>query len=115
MKFSSLKKLSFKSGLSVRKSMLFWYRSYRWLLIVLFLGILALGGWNWYESLYRYAWTDAQKKQFLESYAAETDFRAARFEKVIHELNTRKERNAEVLVVQHDLFRLDKILDKNLH
>jgi hypothetical protein len=51
----------------------------------------------------------------LESYAAETDFRAARFEKVIHELNTRKERNAEVPVVQHDLFRLDKILDKNLH
>lgn len=107
MKLSSFKSFTFKQSFSVRKSMLFWYQSHRWFFIILFLAVLALGGWKWYQSLYRYTWTESQKQIFLKSYADETDFRVNRFDMVIQELDKRKERNAAMPTIEHDLFRLD--------
>lgn len=115
MQLPSFSKFSFKESFSIRKSMLFWYRSHRWIFTFLFLVVLGYGGWTWYQNLYRYTWTDAQKKEFLASYAAETDFREAKFKQVVKELDDRRGRNAQTPDIQHDLFRLDKVLEKDRH
>ncbi len=93
--------------------MLFWYQSHRWFFIFFFVIVLVLGGWKWYQSLYRYTWTETQKQEFLKSYAEATDFRSSRFESVIKELDERKRRNATIPVLEHDLFRLDKAPEKD--
>lgn len=115
MNIPSISRFSFQRSFSIRKSILFWYRSYRWIFTLLFLIVLGLGGWKWYQSLYRYSWTDAQKKEFLASYISETDFRESRFRQAVKELDDRRKRNEHIPDIQHDIFQLDKILDKDRH
>ncbi len=113
MELSSFKSFAFKPSFSVRKSMMFWYQSYRWFFIFFFVVVMALGGWKWYQSLYHYTWTETQKQEFLKSYAEATDFRSNRFETVIKGLDERSQKNAVAPSIEHDLFRLDAPPEKD--
>lgn len=113
MNIFQLKKLSLKPNFSVRKSVLVWYRFHRWFFVLFFFLVLGFGTWNWYQNLYRYTWTETQKQEFLKTQANETNFRVTVFEKVIKELDDRKARNENIPVIEHDLFQLDKDLEKD--
>ena len=66
-----LKKITQNPRFSSRKFMYTWYRYYKLLFFLLFLIVLAWGGYIWYFSIYKYSWNDAQKKEYLDKYFQE--------------------------------------------
>ncbi len=96
------------ASFSFRAIRLLWYRTYRRILVVLFVCVSGFGGWFWYYSLHQYEWTSAEKKSFLESHAKETEFRASHFEEAVENVQQREEQFGRTPVLGHDLFHLDQ-------
>jgi hypothetical protein len=57
-----LKKISIKKY--TQAITLFWLNQYKIFFIILFLGLAAFGAFLWYETFYRFGWSDEQKKQY---------------------------------------------------
>ena len=105
--FRSISK--FHSRFSFRDITLLWYRSYRRVFLVFFTLVLIAGAWYWYYNLYQYSWDEKAKKSFLDSYAQETDFKHAVFEKAVSVSQERQRRHETGISLGHDLFRLEII------
>lgn len=71
--------------------------------------MMIFGAWYWYYTLYQYAWDESTQKKFLESYAQETDFKEAVFEKAVSVAKERQAKYETGVSLEHDLFRLDKL------
>lgn len=80
---------NWKKRFSSRQWLAKWYRNYKLLFFFLFLIVLGLGGWSWYESLYHYRWNDEEKKKYLDSYVKETHFKETQFKNVVEQLKAR--------------------------
>ncbi|MEK9151166.1 MAG: hypothetical protein AAB547_00875 [Patescibacteria group bacterium] len=90
---------------SSKNMLFFWYRRYKAMFFLLFLAVLAIGGWNWYYSLYRYRFSDEEKKQYVEQYFKETTFKEAKFREVVDRLMERARMHGETLELKRDIFK----------
>lgn len=96
------------SRFSPKNMLFFWYRHYKAMFFLLFLVVLSIGGWNWYYSLYRYSFSDEEKKQYVEQYFKETTFKEARFREVVDDLVERRRMHEETLELKRDIFKGNK-------
>jgi|GEM_PF-1781430 len=101
--FLSLFKRSVKR-FSFRGVIFFWFRHYKKFFFFGFLVILSVGGWNWYQSLYRYHMSDDEKKQYIDSYFKETVFKEARFRETVKNLQARADLHKETLGLKRNIF-----------
>jgi hypothetical protein len=85
LSFFSTVKDFFTSG----NILVFWYRYYKILVFTGFLLVLFFGGWSYYYSVYWYRFSDEEKKQYVDSYFKETNFKEARFHEVVDSLTAR--------------------------
>ena len=77
----------------------------RTILWILFLGTICSLAYLWYESLYRYQWSEEQKKQYRSEYAGQTTFRAERFDHTVDVLRERIRLHEGTPRVKKDIFR----------
>ena len=87
-----------------RKILFFWYRHYKTLFYFLFLIVLCIGGWHWYNSFYRYRLTDEEKKQYVEQYFKETTLKEVKFHAVVDAIKERARLHQETLNIQRNIF-----------
>lgn len=71
-----------------------WIRHYKALFLVFFLTVSGLAGYQWYENLYHFSWSEREKKIYIESINKETVFQEKSF---LHTLE-----GLEVVQKQHD-------------
>ncbi|MDP3957181.1 MAG: hypothetical protein Q8Q10_01630 [bacterium] len=89
---------------SFRSAIFFWFRHYKKFFFLGFLVILSVGGWNWYQSLYRYRFSDDEKKRYIDSYFKETIFKETRFRETVENLVVRADLHEEVLQLKRNIF-----------
>lgn len=99
---ASFKKLA--KRFSLRDTIFFWYRHYKVLLFLGFLIVLSIGGWDWYQSLYQYHFSDDEKKQYIESYFKETSLNEAKFRGTVDALQARARTHEEWLSLKRNIF-----------
>lgn len=97
---------------SFRDMIFFWYRHYKMLLFFGFLVILLIGGWDWYRSLYRYRFSDDEKRQYIDSYFKETSLDEAKFRETVDALTTRARVHEEWLPLTRNIFEGEGIKPK---
>jgi hypothetical protein len=91
-----------------RKAVHFLYRWYKTAFALIFLVLLGLGVWQWYYHTAKYSWTEEQKRTFWDEYANEVDFRGARFDGAIQELDRRAREHEAGRDIERDVFRLQE-------
>lgn len=96
---------------SSRRFLFFWYRHYKFLFFLLFLVVLSIGGWKWYYSLYEYAFTEEEKKEYIESYFKETVFKETKFREVVGNLRERTRMHGETFESTRDISKGKGIRD----
>ena len=99
---SALKNI--EKHLSPKRLIFGWYRHYKLVFFAVFLIVLGFGGWSWFQSLYRYQWTEAEKKAYLDSYFKETTFKEEKFRASVDELKQRALSHQETLTLERDYF-----------
>ena len=107
---SFFKKIS--ERFSARGLLFFWYRHYKALFFIGFVIVLAIGGWKWYDSLYRYRWSDEEKKQYIELSFKETVFKETKFRDVVSDLAARARLHEETLELKRNIFEGKGIVPK---
>lgn len=93
-----------KGHFSPENALLVWYRYYKVVVFIGFLLTLTLGGWTYYHSLYLYHFSDAEKKQYVDSYFKETTFKETRFKEVVEGLTVRARKHQEPIVLKRNIF-----------
>lgn len=96
--------IKMQDSFSPGKWLVFWYRHYKVLIFVGFILVLSIGGWNYYYSLYQYQFSDAEKKQYVDSYFKETAFKEDRFLSVIQSLQARARMHGETFDLKRNIF-----------
>jgi len=66
-----------------------WYHHYKLLIFIGFLITLSFGGWSYYYNMYQYRFSDAEKKQYRDSYFKEITFKEAAFNATVESLRKR--------------------------
>ncbi|MDO8565638.1 MAG: hypothetical protein Q7S04_00440 [Candidatus Moranbacteria bacterium] len=89
---------------SLRGAIFFWYRRYKVVFFFGFLIVLSIGGWNWYQSLYQYHFSDDEKKQYIDSYFRETTFKETQFRETIGDLKARALLHEKWLPLTRNIF-----------
>lgn len=89
---------------SFRGVLFFWFRHYKKFFFLGFLIILSVGGWDWYQSLYRYHMSDDEKKQYIDSYFIETAFKETGFRETVENLQARARLHEEELQLKRNIF-----------
>ncbi|MDD2766217.1 MAG: hypothetical protein PHH40_00450 [Candidatus Moranbacteria bacterium] len=84
----------------------FWYRHYKVFFFLGFLVVCALGGWDYYYSVFRFRFTDEEKKLYVDSYFKETLFDEEKFHKTINGLTNRAEHHKEPLHLEKNIFEV---------
>ncbi len=84
--------------------MFFWYRHYKGMFFCGFLAVLCLGGFFWHKNLYRYQWTEDQKKTYIEQHFKETQFKERAFEESVANLNERARLHETNPVLSRNIF-----------
>ena len=100
-------KLSFKRfSLSaiIRRGWYFWIRHYKSLFTLGFLLLTGFAGYQWHYSLYRYHWTDQERKTYLETTVKETAFQEKKFLDVMDRLKQDREVYQQDVEIGRDLF-----------
>lgn len=89
---------------SLKQWMLLWYRHYKKLFLVGFVGVLGFGGYFWYSNLYQYHWTEERKNQFVETNFKATVFQEEKFHKLVAALKDRATHHEESVSLSRDMF-----------
>lgn len=100
-------KLSFKKvqwRQLIKKMFLHWLRHYKLLFSVAFLSVSALGGYQWYQNLYRYAWTLEERKAYLDQTIQATVFHERQFLEVLAQLEQIRREHTIVRTPERDIF-----------
>lgn len=93
-----------KERFSLGSVLVFWYRSYKIFVFAGFLLVLSLGSWNYYYSVYRYHFSDEEKKQYIDSFFKETAFKETKFHEVVDSLLARKRMHEGTLDLKRNIF-----------
>jgi hypothetical protein len=104
MKISLTSVQTFFARFSLRQLTLAWYRYFKLLFTLLFLGVLVLGGYLWYTSLHNYRWDEGQKKAYMEKTFTETNLKEKEFSRLLDTLKTRAEQQKNPLTISRNLF-----------
>ncbi|MFA9262257.1 MAG: hypothetical protein ACEQSB_02770 [Undibacterium sp.] len=88
-----------------RRGLYVWIRHYKLLFVLIFLSLTGFVSYQWYQNLYRYAWTPEERKAYLNSTAKETAFQEDRFNSVLERLEEDREEHAESAELKYDLFK----------
>lgn len=81
-----------------------WYRHYKLWFAILFLGTLLWGGYLWYFNIYQYRWSDAQKKEYLQSHFKETSLKEKEFQMLVQGLRDRAGEYKTAPSVERNIF-----------
>lgn len=101
MKFS-LKQVSF--GSVQKRGLYFWIRHYKSLFTLCFFILTGFVAYQWYRDLYRYQWTEDQRKAYLETTAKETAFQEKQFLQILERLDQDRAAHGGTLETGRDLF-----------
>lgn len=81
-----------------------WVRSFKFFLLLLFLGAVAWGGILWYGSIYGSEWSDERKGVYLQEQQKNVQFHAENFKAVIDATQARRAASAQEILPVRDLF-----------
>lgn len=93
--------------------LILWHRYYKVLVFIGFLIVFSFGGWNYYYSVFRYHFSEEEKKQYVDSYFRETAFKEVRFHEVVENLTARARAHAETLTLKRNIFEDQGAQSKN--
>lgn len=74
----------------LRRLILVWYFSHKYLFLALLLVTVSYGLWFWKQTVYQYHWTDEEKRAYLDQHAKETNFKEENFKKALDAVSARK-------------------------
>lgn len=94
----------FIKSFSSKEAIFFWYRHYKLLFFFGFLIILSIGAQDWYGSLYKYQFSENEKKQYIDSYFKETVFKESKFRETVDDLTLRARMHEETLLLTRNIF-----------
>lgn len=103
--FQTLDTKRFQRLFDLHKMLKSWFRRYRLFMLLLILVAVAIGGWQWYDWVYRYEWSAEQKKNYVQSHIRETQFQKEAFEEALERSRERRERHLRLPDIRRDLFR----------
>ncbi|MFZ1654256.1 MAG: hypothetical protein WAT84_00265 [Candidatus Moraniibacteriota bacterium] len=98
----SFKKISFAAAR--KRGLYFWIRHYKTLFSLCFIVITGFVAYQWHRDLYRYRWTEGQRKAYLEQTAKETAFQEKKFLEALERLDHDQEVHQATLETGRDLF-----------
>ena len=77
-------------------------------LILLGIGLVFLGYcvFVWYKNIYRYEWDEVRKQDYMNNKNAGTNLNRVKFEKVLKDIERRKEESGKNMEDVKDIFRL---------
>lgn len=81
-----------------------WIKHYKLLFFFLFLIVLGIGGVQWFYHLERYAWTEEEKKSFIDRTVTETAFQEQKFRDGLSALEELGQDHQSPASVARDLF-----------
>jgi hypothetical protein len=100
---SKLKKISLKTiGHFIG---MFWKKSWKFILILFFLGLVGFGAYFWRQTVYRSGWSDEEKKQYLLKNYPERNLNMDTFQKVIDLIEKRKHTFESDVRPEKDIFK----------
>jgi hypothetical protein len=98
----ALKKPNFH--LVQRKLFYVWIRHYKLLFFFTFLVITVIAGFQWYQDLYAYQWSENERRAYLDSTAKETAFQEEKFREILSLIERDSERHRKPIEIERDLF-----------
>ncbi len=82
-----------------------WQKTHTLLFFVFFIALVVLGGYLWQKSLYKGAWSDQRKQEYLNSQGKGVVFKEDDFKKVTADIQARQEENARPYQPLKDIFK----------
>lgn len=67
-----------------------WEKYHKFLLVLIFLGLVSFGAYIWYDSFYSGAWSEDRKQQYLNSQEKSVTLKEKEFKKVLDSIDRRK-------------------------
>lgn len=95
---------------SFRNLMAFWIRHFRVMFFFGFLLVSAYGAWEWYFSLYRYEFSEEEKRRYIEQNFRETVFQEKKFRELVERLEERRRLESEPFQMKRNLFEGQGVL-----
>jgi hypothetical protein len=80
---------------AAEKSLQTWKRIKTLVFFLFLAAAIAFGGYIWYGSIYRSAWSDAQRAQYIKTQGAGVAFKEDEFKKIVNDVNMRKSDEAQ--------------------
>ena len=74
--------------------------------MLLFVATLFIGGYVWYENIYRGQWSEEEKQKYIESTFKETVFNQDAFLKAMDQVRKRADSHMTDLEVGKDIFQV---------
>jgi hypothetical protein len=68
-----------------------WEKYHKFLLVIIFLGLVSFGGYIWYDSFYSGAWSEDKKQQYLNSQEKSVTLKEKEFKRVLDNIDQRKQ------------------------
>lgn len=98
-------KFSVSSINVVRKfGLTLWIRHYKLFFLLSFLALSGFAAFQWHRDLYRYRWSDEERKSFLETTSKETNFKEKQFLEAIERLEQQERAFAAERERERDIF-----------
>lgn len=104
--FSFYKKLSFSKACS--SVGIWWCSNERYIFFFLFLVVIGMGIFSWYNSLYVFKWTSEQEKEYRLSRDIQVRFQKDEFQKVLKTLDSRAKKHEEENVAPRNIFFIEE-------
>jgi hypothetical protein len=104
MKLISPQFQKFLERFSFRHLTLAWYRYFKLLFTILFFGVVGLGGYLWYVSLYCYTWDESKRQTYMEQTFKETNLKEKEFSQLLETLKVRVAEHQNPLTISRNLF-----------
>jgi hypothetical protein len=102
--FLKFKKDSFASRNISKLCFDFWDRYFKVFFLLFSLAILFAGVYFWFQIAYRSDWNAEQKKQYQNSQNKEVELREQQFNKVVEEVNRKKDAYGKSIQAGRDIF-----------
>ena len=74
----------------VTKFPVIWERYHKFLLVIIFLGLVSFGAYIWYDSFYSGAWSEDKKQQYLNSQEKSVTLKEKEFKRVLDNIDQRR-------------------------
>jgi hypothetical protein len=69
----------------------YWLKYYKLFFILLFLIVLGIGSFIWYDTFYRFGWSDEKKQQYTLTQNRNINLRESEFNQMLETIKKRKQ------------------------